>query len=335
MVITRTPFRISFFGGGTDYPVHYRKHGGSVLSTTIDKYCYIHVRYLPPLWEHNYRIRYTDREETMHIHEIRHPSVRACLDDLGFHRHRLEIQHNSDLPATAGLGASSSFTTGLIQALHALRGNALSKEELARESIRTEQEVMKEHIGSQDQVAVAYGGFNRIDFSSSGEIRVSPVSAAPGTLDALESRLLLVFSGQHRIASHIAKEQIENSHTKEVELSRMHEMVHEGENMLSSGVGRLDDFGRLLHESWQIKRTLTSKITNQEIDGMYETARRAGALGGKVLGAGGGGFMLFYAPPDRVADVKSALAPRPVIPFRFDDSGSTVIYQKESNEYLI
>lgn len=306
-----------------------------MLSTTIDKYCYIHVRYLPPLWEHNYRIRYTDREEAMHIHEIRHPSVRACLDDLGFHRYRLEIQHNSDLPATAGLGASSAFTTGLIQALHALRGHAISKEGLARESIRMEQEVMKEHVGSQDQVAVAHGGFNRVDFSPSGEIRVQQVSAAPGTLDALRDRLLLVFSGQYRIASSIVKEQIENSHLKEAELSEIRRMVGEGERILAAGISRLDDFGRLLHESWQIKRVLTSKITNPVIDAMYEAARGAGALGGKVLGAGGGGFMLFYAPPDRISDVQSALAPHPVIPFRFENSGSAVIYQKESNEYFI
>lgn len=335
MIITRTPFRISFFGGGTDYPVHYKKHGGAVLSTSIDKYCYVSARYLAPLWEYNYRIRYTGREETKHIHEIDHPSVRACLDEMGFHNHRVEIQHSSDLPATAGLGASASFTAGLLHALHALQKKSISKSELSKEAIRIDQDVIKEHVGSQDHVAVAHGGFNRIDFLSTGDIKVTPAAVDPRTLGELEKRLLLVYSGQTRVASHIAKEQIENSHTKEKELSLMRDMVDEGEKILGSGVSRLDDFGRLLHESWQIKRALTSKITNGGLDSIYDAAISAGALGGKVLGAGGGGFMLFYAPPERHADIEKSLKGAPVIPFRFETEGSTVIYERDSNEYLI
>lgn len=333
MVITRTPFRISFFGGGTDYPVYYQKHGGMVLSTTIDKYCYLSVRHLPPLWDYRYRIRYTDREETKTIAEIKHPSARECLAFLGLHDHRIEVQHNSDLPAMGGLGASSSFTTGLLHALYALKGTHVSKEKLAQDAIHVEQKMIGENVGSQDQVAAAFGGLNTVSFRPTGEIDVAPLILSPEIKKALEDDLLLVYTGQTRFASEIAAEQIKNTAQKEKELSAMKAMVPEASKFLAKG--NLEDFGKMLHETWLLKRGLSSQITNSAIDQMYDAARSRGALGGKLLGAGGGGFLLLFADKGRHSAIKERLASYPIIPFKFENSGSKVIYHLPSEEYEV
>ncbi len=328
MIITRTPFRISFFGGGTDYPAYFRKYGGAVLSTSINKYCYLSVRYLSPLWDYHYRVRYTDREETKLISEIKHPSARECLNYLDFHRDLVEIQHNSDLPALTGLGASSAFTVGLLHGLYALRGIPVNKKKLAREAIHVEQKLIGENVGSQDQVAAAVGGFNKIEFLSSDEINIIPVRIDEKRKADLQSHLLLAFTGQSRFASAVAAEQIQNTEKKHQELSTMGEMVNEGLNILASNQS-LESFGKLLHESWLLKRSLSSQITNPVIDEMYEKARSAGAIGGKLLGAGGGGFLLIFARPELHSAIKEKLG-SVCIPFKFENTGSTVIYKLEA-----
>ena len=330
MVITKTPFRVSFFGGGTDYPVWADVHGGAVLSTTINKYCYITCRYLPPFFPFNYQIRYSEQEHVKTIAEIRHPSVRACLAFTNMNE-RIEMQHNSDLPAMSGLGSSSAFTVGFLNALYALRGTPITKMGLALDALKVEQEIIKENVGSQDQVATAFGGFNKIEFGHRSEkIRVTPVTVAPETRKALENHLMLFFTGFSRNASEIAAEQIRNTGSKERELRAMGAMVPEAVKILAAGPARLNDFGMLLHESWQIKRGLSSQITNSHVDGMYAAAREAGALGGKLLGAGGGGFMLVLAKPEDQPRIKEKLGKFLHVPFRFDNTGSQVIFKADN-----
>lgn len=333
MIITRTPFRVSFFGGGTDYPAHYREHGGAVLSTTINKYGYISVRFMPPIWDYRYRIRYTEREEVKSIPEINHPSVRECLAHLGFHNSRLEIQHNSDLPALVGLGASSSFTVGLLNALYGLRGQSMGKEDLARKAIFVEQELIKENVGSQDQTAAAFGGLNRIDFGGKEEISVKPLDIRLSVINELQKHCLLVYTGLARIASDVAKDQIKNTPQKGRELGLMHAMVDEGEKILRADAPSFKDFGSLLHEGWMIKKILSSKIANPAIEELYEKARHAGAYGGKLLGAGGGGFLLVFAPYDTQARIKNALKGFVTMPVEFENEGSRIVYHLPAEEY--
>ena len=290
MIISRTPFRISFFGGGTDYPVFYEEKGGAVLSTSINKYCYIICRYLPPFFDHKYRIRYSLREETQTVAGIKHPSVRECLKHIDLN-HGVEIQHNADLPAMSGLGSSSAFTVGLLNALYALKGEMITKRQLALEAIRIEQDMIKENVGSQDQAVAAFGGFNKIIFGGSQKIVVSPMTIDHNKLDLLQGYLMLFFTGYPRNASEIAAEQIRRTPEKTFELMTMMEMVEEATNILNSSNGTLIDFGKLLHETWKLKRSLTQNITTPFIDKIYESAMEAGAIGGKLLGAGGGGFM--------------------------------------------
>lgn len=335
MVITKTPFRVSFFGGGTDYPAWFEENGGAVLSTTINKYCYITCRHLPPFFDFNYRIRYSVQEHARTIEEIKHPSVRACLAFTKTNE-RIEMQHNSDLPAMSGLGSSSSFTVGFLNSLYALQGKSVSNMRLATDAIHVEQNIIKESVGSQDQVAAAFGGFNKIEFSptasadragGSEKIRVSPVTATPETFKALEDRLMLFFTGLSRNASEIAAEQIKNTKVKKNELHAMGDMVPEALKILNAGPARLHEFGKLLHESWELKRLLSSRITNSHIDGMYRTAREAGALGGKIIGAGGGGFMLLFAEPENQSKIREKLGEFLYVPFRFGNGGSQVIFR--------
>lgn len=334
MIITRTPFRISFLGGGTDYPVWYENNGGgAVLSVTIDKYCYVICRYLPPFFDFNYRIRYSSHEDVKTVDEIRHPSVRECLRFLEVTQ-GIEMQHNADLPAMSGLGSSSAFTVGFLNALYALRSKEeVFKRNLALGAIHVEQERIKENVGSQDQTAAAYGGFNKIEFGGPEKIKVSPLVIGGEALKAFKERLLLFFTGFQRNASEIAGDQIRATPRKHAELAAIKAMVDQGQSILVSANGnRLDDFGRLLHESWLIKRDLTDKISNSFIDGAYDAARRAGAVGGKILGAGGGGFLLLYVPPERQEKVKEALKNLLHVPFRFENSGSRVIYRMDDVE---
>ena len=323
MIITKTPFRISFFGGGTDYPVWYEKNGGSVISTTINKYCYISTRYLPPFFDYKYRIRYSLREETQTIDEIKHPSVRECLKFLNI-KGGIEMVHTSDLPAMSGIGSSSAFTVGFLNSLYALTEKIINKRQLALDAIHVEQDLIKENVGSQDQTAAAYGGLNRIDFGGESKIAVQPITLSEDRLNILQNNLMLFFTGFSRSASAIAGEQIKQTPSKERELTLMHQMVDEAVNILNAGPDKINDFGRLLNETWKLKRSLTNLISNNQIDYMYEQALRAGALGGKLCGAGGGGFIMFFVPPEKQENVKSSLNLLHV-PFRFDFLGSQII----------
>ena len=325
MIISRTPFRISFFGGGTDYPVWYKEQKGAVLAVTIDKYCYITARYLPPFFDYNYRVRYTTREETQKISEIKHPSVRECLSFLNFER-GVEVQHNGDLPARIGVGSSSAFTVGLLHALYALQGKMVTKRQLALDAINVEQERIKENVGSQDQTSAAFGGLNRIDFDSEHTFQVKPITLNSKKVRNFQDHLMLFFTGFARTASEIAAEQIKKIPKKVKELQKLYEMVDEAANILNGNSSDITDFGRLLHETWLIKRNLTNKITTTAIDKIYNTALKAGAIGGKLLGAGGGGCILFFVEPEKQENVKEKLKNLLYVPFQFENLGSQIIY---------
>jgi len=329
MVITSTPLRVSFFGGGTDYPVWYREYGGSVLSTAINKRCYITCRQLPPFFEYHSRISYSKVENVSTNDAIQHPSVRACLQHLGMDE-GMEIHHVADLPARTGLGTSSAFTVGLLLGLHAIKNEMRDKRALASEAIHVEQELLREAVGAQDQVSAAYGGFNRIDFQTNGSIEVNRILADPNRIEELQQHLALFFTGFSRTASEIAQEQLRMTPHKKQELSAMLQLVDEAEAIVTDPRCRLDEFGRLLHESWKIKRSLTHKISNANIDDIYEAGLSAGALGGKLLGAGGGGFMLFFVPPERREALRERLKKLLCVPFEFSNRGShVVVYEPE------
>ena len=329
MIISRTPFRISFFGGGTDYPAWYRENGGAVLATTIDKYCYITCRYLPPFFEYKSRILYSKVELVSGNGQIEHPAVRAILAEMKIEE-GIEIHHDGDLPARTGLGSSSSFAVGLLHTLFALQNKMATKMQLAKEAIRIEQEVLKENVGCQDQVIAALGGLQRIDFLPNDEIRVTPIIVGKERLEKLQSHFLLYFTGFTRFASQIVKEQLEKMPDRKAELKEMQAMVEEGVAILA-GKDDLTRFGRLLDESWKLKRTLSSKISTPQIDEIYESAKSAGAVGAKLLGAGGGGFMLLFVKPEDQGRVKERLKGLLRIPFRFEGEGSHIIlYQPEA-----
>ncbi len=324
MIISRTPFRISFFGGGTDYPVFYKEEGGAVLATTIDKYCYISCRYLPPFFEHKTRVLYSKIENVKSNGEIEHPAVRGVLEYLKID-HGVEIHHDGDLPARTGLGSSSAFTVGLLHALYALKHTMPTKMQLAREAIKIEQEIVKENVGCQDQVMAAHGGLSRVDFTSNHDIHITPIILGQDRLQDFQNHLLLYFTGLSRNASEIAKEQIQLTAQRTTELKAMQQMVEEGVSILTKGRD-LADFGDLLNEGWKLKRSLTSKISSPLIDEIYKTARRAGVIGGKLLGAGGGGFLLLFAKPDQHPMIKEALRGFLRVPFSFETRGSQIIF---------
>ena len=324
MIITRTPFRVSFFGGGTDYPAWYKEHGGAVLATTIDKYCYLSCRYLPPFFEARYRTVYNKTELTKTIAEIEHPVVRTCLNHMDFSAQGTEIVHYADLPSRTGLGSSSSFTVGLLHALSGLKGQMLTKRQLAEMAIDIEQNKLAENVGSQDQVSAAFGGFNLIQFQESG-FEIRPLTFSAERMHELEGSLMLVFTGISRFASEVAAHQVQNISKKAPELRAMRKMVDEAIGILTSSQD-MADFGRLLHEAWTLKASISPYVSSREIDELYLRARNAGALGGKLLGAGGGGFMLFYVKPERQAAVKKALEGYLQVPFRFETIGTQVIH---------
>lgn len=329
MIISRTPFRISFFGGGTDYPVWFRENEGAVLATTINKYCYLSVRYLPPFFDYKSRIVWSKIEQVKDKREIEHPAVRATLQYLEIEK-GITLHHDADLPARSGLGSSSAFAVGLLHALYGLQGVLAGKQKLAEEAIHIEQKVLKEHVGCQDQVMAAHGGFNRINFAGDDQVHVSPVILSSERLSCLQSHLLLFFTGLSRTASEIAKEQIEKTSMRQEELRTMYKMVGEGINILK-GQDDLSAFGQLLHESWTIKRGLTNKISTPFIDELYNTARSAGALGGKILGAGGGGFLLLFAKPEHHSKIREKLGKLLHVPFQFENSGSQIIFYESDN----
>ena len=325
MIISRTPFRISFFGGGTDYPIWYNDHGGAVINATINKYCFITVRNLPPFFKYKHRIRYYLHEETNTLDEIKHPSVRECSKYLNIDN-GIEMVHNADLPAQSGLGSSSTFTVGLLNSLHALQNYMPAKRELALDAIHVEQNLIHENVGSQDQTAAAFGGFNKITFSGVNIIEIEPIIISKERLSMLQDNLLLFFTGFARNASEIAQKQIEVTPKKEKELHTMMDICKEALQYLVNNNRSLDEFGKLLDKQWKIKRGLTNKITNNEIDSIYSAGIKAGALGGKLLGAGGGGFMLFYVPKHKQKSVKEVLKSKLLVPFNFEFTGSKIIY---------
>jgi D-glycero-alpha-D-manno-heptose-7-phosphate kinase len=329
LIVTKTPFRISFFGGGTDYPAWYRVNGGQVLATSIDKYCYITCRKLPPFFEHKHRIAYSIIERVNTISEIEHPAVRAVFDWAKV-EDGLEVHHDGDLPARSGLGSSSTFTVGLLHALHALRGQMVSQEQLAKEAIDIEQNKLLENVGSQDQISAAYGGFNRITFHNDDSFDVEPLMISNERKKLLNSHLMLFFTGFSRIADSIAKSKIENFSNRKEELSNISKMVDLGIDMLTSSQASISDFGLLLDEAWSNKRALSNQVSNPQIDAIYSKAKAAGAIGGKILGAGGGGFMLLFVPLGQQASVRNALSDLVHVPFKFDNSGSRVVlYQPD------
>jgi len=332
MIITRTPLRISFFGGGTDYPIWYREHGGAVLSTAIDKCCYITCRHLPPFFEYHSRVSYSKVENVHENRAIEHPSVRGCLEYLGIEE-GVEIHHVADLPARTGLGTSSAFTVGFLLGLYALREQMRNKHALALDAIHVEQDILKEAVGSQDQISAAYGGFNRINFHTNGSFDVKQVIAPAARLAELQQHSVLFFTGFSRIASEVAKEQIRVTSQRQRELETMRQMVDEAEDIVSNPNRSIAEFGKLLNEAWQIKRTLTGNITNGTLDDIYEAGRSAGALGGKLLGAGGGGFMLFLVPPERRRELRQRLKNLLCVPFSFSNRGSHVVVYEPEQTY--
>jgi D-glycero-alpha-D-manno-heptose-7-phosphate kinase len=324
MIISRTPFRISFFGGGTDYPDWYREHGGAVLSTTFDKYSYISCRELPPFFDHKHRIAYSKLEYVNEAREIEHPAIRGIFNELNISK-GMEIHCDADLPARSGLGSSSSFVVGMLQALKAQQGEYVTKEWLAKEAIRIEQSVLGECVGSQDQIAAAYGGFNFIEFERGGTFSVNPLNISLERAGELNDHLLLFFTGFSRIASNIAKSKVANFAKRQNELRAIRAQVDEAIDILC-GKKRIEEFGILLNQGWQLKRNLSDKVSNEQIDKIYEKAKSKGALGGKILGAGGGGFMLIFAFPDDHEKIKKELNEFIHVPFRFDNTGADIIY---------
>lgn len=331
MIICRTPFRISFFGGGTDYPGWYRAHGGAVLAATIDKYCYLTCRYLPPFFQHRLRIVYRQIETCTSIDEISHPVVREALRFLRIER-GIELHHDGDLPARSGMGSSSAFTVGLLHAVHALRGEMVSKNQLAQESTYLEQEVLRETVGSQDQVMVAHGGFRHVKFPPDGEIEISSVILPGGRVAELKAHLMLIYTGIARTAADVARSYVVGIESRRRQLRIMKELVDESIDLLASGTD-ICAFGELLHEAWQAKRSLSKAVSNSEVDALYEEARAAGALGGKLTGAGGGGFLLLFAPPEKQAAVLEALRGRIHVPFEFESAGSQIIFYEPGVDY--
>mgnify|MGYP000597821540 CR=1 FL=1 len=324
MIITRTPFRISFFGGGTDYYKWFSRHGGSVIATTIDKYCYITCRDLPPFFDHKHRIIYSKIETVDDIHQIQHPAVKAILE-WNQQKNGIEIHHDGDLPAKSGLGSSSSFTVGLIHALYSLAGKNSSSKELAQNAIHIEQNIIGENVGSQDQISAAYGGFNLIKFNKDRTFIVDPLLISNKRKKDLEDRLMLFFTGISRFSSDIAKTTIANIDKQEKAFMILSDMVDEAVTILNNENTSLDIFGELLGKSWEYKRSISDKITTTEIDSIYNSAIKAGAIGGKLLGAGGGGFIVFYARQEFQDAIRKKLKHLVYVPFKFENSGSCTV----------
>ena len=327
MIITRTPFRMSFFGGGTDFSGFYNEHGGAVLSTTFDKYCYVTVRHLPRFFDYKTHLTYSKEEKVNSYEEIKHPAIRNAMQWLDMHE--LRLVYDSDLPARTGLGTSSSFAVGMLEAFYALKGKYADKRKLADDAIHLERVLCNEAGGIQDQIAASFGGFNRIDFSQDG-YNVNPVIISPERKKSLNDNLMLFFTGISRFSSDIQKTTEKSMKDKTAELLKMYELVGQAEQILTDKNRDLDDFGRMLDYTWKLKRGIAEGISSDSIDDQYARAIKAGALGGKLLGAGGGGFLLFYVPRKKQEDVKAALKDQLHVPFQFENEGTKVVfYQAE------
>lgn len=324
MIITRTPFRMSFFGGGTDMESFFRTYGGAVLSTTFDKYCYVNVRHLPRFFEYSTELTYARSERVKDVEEIEHPAIRNAMKMLDMHEIRLTYE--ADLPARSGLGTSSSFAVGMLNAFYALKGKYADKKKLADEAIYLERVLCAEEGGWQDQIAASFGGMNRINFHTDGRYEVLPVIIHPERKRQLEGRLMMFFTGFTRFSSETQKANAAGYRERIAELREMLALVDEAEKVLTDGNAELDEFGRLLDRTWRLKRRTGGAITTGSIDELYEKGLRAGAIGGKLLGAGGGGFLVFYVPEERQGNVREALKDLLYVPFKFENSGSQVIH---------
>lgn len=333
MVITQTPFRMSFFGGGTDFPEYYKKNGGAVISTTFDKYCYVSVRHLPRFFDYKNELIYSKIERVKSEDEIVHPAIRNAMKMMDMHE--LRITYDADLPARSGLGTSSSFAVGLLNAFYALKGKYADKRKLADDAIYLERVLCDESGGVQDQIAAAFGGLNRIDFDADG-YRVSPIIISPERKRELNDSLLLFFTGFSRFSSDIQEGTKKAIKDKEAELKEMYALVDEAEAVLTDKSKSLSEFGRLLNHTWELKRGISSSISTDSIDSLYKKAMEAGALGGKLLGAGGGGFLLFFAESDARASVMKAMDELLHVPFEFENNGTGVVhYSPESYEPVV
>ena len=330
MIVTRTPFRMSFFGGGTDMEHFFRQYGGAVLSTTFDKYCYVITRRLPPFFDYRIELIYTKTERVTQIDDIEHPLIRHAMKM--FDMHDIRLNYESDLPARSGLGTSSSFAVGILNTFHVLRGETVSKKTLADEAIYLERVLCNEAGGWQDQIAAAYGGLNRINFHTDGTYDVIPLNMSLERKNRLNDHLLMLFTGFTRLSSEMQKANAAGYAQNSGRLREMLALVDDAENVLVNPRADLDDFGRLLDQTWRLKRGTADSITTQSIDLLYEKGIKAGALGGKLLGAGGGGFLVFYVQPEKRKAVIEAMKGLMLVPFRFEDSGTTVIHKAPENE---
>lgn len=337
MIITKTPFRMSFFGGGTDMESFFREHGGSVISTTFDKYCYVIIRHLPRFFEYKTHLTYSKMEYVSTYDEIHHPAIREAMRMLDIHE--IHLTYDADLPAKSGLGTSSSFAVGMLNAFYCLKGKYADKKKLADDAIYLERVACNEAGGWQDQIAASYGGFNRINFNADGYV-VNPVIISPKRKKQLENNLMMFFTGFVRFSSEVQCKNASTSEEKTRKLIRMQELVDRAERVLTDHESNLDDFGTLLDESWKLKRGTGSAVSTNDIDRLYDAGIKAGAIGGKLLGAGGGGFLVFYVPQDRKDAVKDAMKDLLYIPFRFEDGGTRVVhytpegYEPKSGSYL-
>ena len=323
MIITQTPFRMSFFGGGTDLPQFYEEHGGAVISTTFDKYCYVNVRHLPRFFDYSTELSYSKIERVTDVEAIQHPLIRNAMKMLDMHEIRLTYE--ADLPARSGLGTSSSFAVGMLNAFYALKGKYADKKRLADEAIHLERVLCAESGGWQDQIAASFGGLNRINFTADG-YEVLPVIISPERKRQLNDNLLMFFTGFTRFSSDVQKVNRLDDRGKRAQLREMYLLVDEAEKVLTDKSGDLDEFGRLLDHTWKLKRQTGSAVSTDSIDGLYRKGIRAGALGGKLLGAGGGGFLIFYVRPERRESVMQAMSDLLHIPFRFENGGTKVIH---------
>lgn len=324
MIITKTPFRMSFFGGGTDMEEYFREYGGAVLSTTFDKYCYVNVRHLPRFFEYSTELSYSKTERVTNIDDIQHPAIKEAMKMLNMQEIRLTYE--ADLPARSGLGTSSSFAVGMLNAFYALKGKYADKKKLADEAIYLERVLCNETGGWQDQIAAAFGGFNRINFGPDG-YEVLPVIISPERKRQLNDNLMMFFTGFTRFSSDIQKaNNVSGTEEKRAKLKKMYKLVDEAEAVLTDKNRSLDDFGKLLDITWKLKRETGGTVSTGSIDELYEKGITAGAIGGKLLGAGGGGFLVFYVQPDKQNSVREAMKDLMYIPFKFENCGTRVIH---------
>jgi len=323
MVITQTPFRMSFFGGGTDFPDFYNEHGGAAISTTMDKHCWVTVRHLPPFFEYKTHLTYSKIEGVNSYDEIKHPAIRECMRHMDMHEIRLT--YDADLPAQSGLGTSSSFAVGMINAFYCLKGKYADKRKLADDAIHLERVLCNEAGGIQDQIAAAFGGLNKIIFRSDG-YTVDPIIISNERKEELNENLMLMFTGFSRFSSDVQQSTMRAIKDKAGELREILSLVGEAEKILTDKQSDLNEFGRLLDYTWKLKRGITTSVSTNEIDELYDIAKAAGASGGKLLGAGGGGFLLLYVEKEKQTAVKKALSRLLHVPFRFESEGARVIH---------